>query len=233
MEEERLESLPIGLRCQKMERDFDHKNEKECFKCFYDLHLSAATCICSPEKFACPRHANTICSCEISNKFILVRYSIGELQQLVKALEGDLDALRVWSSNDYIKDHVNDNKKCSELPVEKNDPDLQNQKLSKEEGFSVCFPAVDISLGNNDLKENYDAMCTEQQSSPPEAAQPPNYFRDSASRGGMTCSVSCHDICVEVLTVGRPVSGKLWCTKNVIFPKGNWHFTCVHIQTQS
>ncbi|CAM8927154.1 unnamed protein product [Rhodiola kirilowii] len=154
MEEERLESLPIGLRCQKMERDFDLNNEKECFQCFYDLHLSAASCICSPEKFACPRHANSICSCEIANKFILVRYSIDELQKLVEALEGNLDALRVWTSKGYVKDLVSDTEQCGFEAVENDERDLHKAKRCKQEDVSVCF--YTNSSGNNDhghLKE--------------------------------------------------------------------------------
>ncbi|KAL9685685.1 hypothetical protein QQ045_023136 [Rhodiola kirilowii] len=154
MEEERLESLPISLRCQKMERDFDLNNEKECFQCFYDLHLSAASCICSPEKFACPRHANSICSCEIANKFILVRYSFDELQKLVEALEGNLDALRVWTSKGYVKDLVSDTEQCGFEAVENDEPDLHKAKRCKQEDVSVCF--YTNSSGNNDhghLKE--------------------------------------------------------------------------------
>lgn len=207
MEDERLDGLPIGLRRKKMERDSDLKNEKECFQCYYDLHLSAASCICSPEKFACPRHANQICSCEITKKFILVRYSLDELQQLVKALEGNLDALRVWILKDFIKDHVNDDGSFSELAVENNDPDVQILKGCKEEGVSGCLSEVDNSSGNKDLKKNCSAICSE---------QPPSYLRNSPP-----CSVSCRDGCAEVLTLGQPVSGKLWCSKNAIFPKGN------------
>lgn len=35
----------------KMEEHFDLKVERECFSCFYDLHLSAACCKCSVDQF--------------------------------------------------------------------------------------------------------------------------------------------------------------------------------------
>ncbi|KAF3451197.1 hypothetical protein FNV43_RR07290 [Rhamnella rubrinervis] len=98
MEEERLDRLPICLKLQKMERDFDVNDERECFSCFYDLHLSASSCKCSPNRFACLKHENHFCSCEIDNRYVLLRYTIGELNILVEALEGGLEALKTWAS---------------------------------------------------------------------------------------------------------------------------------------
>ena len=95
MEEERLERLPTGMQLQKMERDFDLKYERECFSCFYDLHLSAASCECSPDQFACLKHASLICSCEPNRKFALLRHTMDDLKTLVEALEGSLDAIKV------------------------------------------------------------------------------------------------------------------------------------------
>lgn len=98
MEEERLDRLPICLKLQKMETDFDLKDERECFSCFYDLHLSAVSCKCSPDKFSCLKHVNLLCSCEVENRCVLYRHTINELNTLVEALEGDLEALKVWTS---------------------------------------------------------------------------------------------------------------------------------------
>lgn len=98
MEEERLDRLPICLKLQKMETDFDLKDERECFSCFYDLHLSAVSCKCSPDKFSCLKHVNLLCSCEVDNRCVLYRHAINELNMLVEALEGDLEALKVWTS---------------------------------------------------------------------------------------------------------------------------------------
>lgn len=103
MEEERLDRLPIRLKLQKMETDYDLKDERECFSCFYDLHLSAVSCKCSPDRFSCLKHVNLLCSCEIDNKCVLYRYPINELNMLIEALEGELEALEVWKS---AEDHL-------------------------------------------------------------------------------------------------------------------------------
>ncbi|XP_042487225.1 lysine-specific demethylase JMJ18-like isoform X2 [Macadamia integrifolia] len=100
MEHERRDSLPIFLRSRKMNRDFDSTHDRECFSCFYDLHLSAASCKCSPDCFACLKHANLLCSCEIGQRFILFRYDLDELDTLVEALEGELNAVSQWALND-------------------------------------------------------------------------------------------------------------------------------------
>ncbi|KAK1369157.1 hypothetical protein POM88_035249 [Heracleum sosnowskyi] len=46
LEKKRIEHLPLHLKPQKME-DFDLTKERECFSCFYDLHMSVACCKCS------------------------------------------------------------------------------------------------------------------------------------------------------------------------------------------
>nr|POE84862.1 putative lysine-specific demethylase jmj14 [Quercus suber] len=98
MEEERIDGLPRHLKLQKMERDFDLEKERECLSCFYDLHLSAAGCKCSPDQFSCLKHANHFCSCEVDDRFVLIRYTMNELNTLVAALEGGVDSIKVWVS---------------------------------------------------------------------------------------------------------------------------------------
>ncbi|KAJ8549287.1 hypothetical protein K7X08_032994 [Anisodus acutangulus] len=100
MEEERLERLLPLVQLQNMDKDFVLKNEQECLSCGYDLHLSAVGCKCSPGQFSCLKHANLMCSCEPENKTVLVRYNMDELNTLVQALEGRLDAIELWSSKD-------------------------------------------------------------------------------------------------------------------------------------
>ncbi|KAG8385165.1 hypothetical protein BUALT_Bualt03G0013400 [Buddleja alternifolia] len=100
LEEKRIEHLPRVTCFKKMGEDFD-KKERECFSCFYDLHLSAASCNCSPDKFACLKHTNLICSCDQDSRYILLRYTVVELNTLVKALEESIDALQLWVSNDH------------------------------------------------------------------------------------------------------------------------------------
>lgn len=100
LEEKRIGNLSEVTCFQKMEKDFDLKVERECFSCFYDLHLSAACCSCSLDQFACLKHANLICSCEPHNRTVLLRYTMEELSMLVKALEESMDAIELWVSKE-------------------------------------------------------------------------------------------------------------------------------------
>ncbi|KAK3030867.1 hypothetical protein RJ639_037324, partial [Escallonia herrerae] len=100
IEAQRIEHLSDTLLLQKMERDFDLTNERECFSCFYDLHMSAACCKCSSDRFACLKHAKLLCSCQPPHKSVIVRYTKNELNTLVEALHGKLDALEAWVSED-------------------------------------------------------------------------------------------------------------------------------------
>ncbi|KAI4303642.1 hypothetical protein MLD38_039247 [Melastoma candidum] len=93
LEEERLNRLPSYLKLQKMETELDLEDERECFSCFYDLHLSAVNCKCSPKRFACLKHANYSCSCGGDEKVVLMRHTMPELKMLVDALEGRVSAL--------------------------------------------------------------------------------------------------------------------------------------------
>ena len=100
MEEKRLGDLgrDSSLSLVKMEKDFDSNSERECFSCFYDLHLSASGCKCSPEEYACLRHSDDLCSCDVKDRFVLVRYTVDELRSLVRGLEGEMDDLKIWVS---------------------------------------------------------------------------------------------------------------------------------------
>ncbi|KAF9673117.1 hypothetical protein SADUNF_Sadunf11G0115300 [Salix dunnii] len=87
MERDRIKCLPTNLRVQKMERDFDLQNERECFSCFYDLHLSAAS----------------------YHRYVLLRYTMDELNIMVDGLEGESYALKEWASEEHILVSVGDN----------------------------------------------------------------------------------------------------------------------------
>ncbi|PQQ08003.1 hypothetical protein Pyn_26742 [Prunus yedoensis var. nudiflora] len=89
-----------------MERDFDLNNGRECFSCFYDLHLSAARCKCSTDRFSCLKHAKLFCSCAINHRYVLQRHTINELNMLVEALEGRSEAVEVWASEDTTDTHT-------------------------------------------------------------------------------------------------------------------------------
>ncbi|XP_027094941.1 putative lysine-specific demethylase JMJ16 isoform X1 [Coffea arabica] len=91
----RREYLCRGLQLQKMEDDFD-SDKRDCSTCLYDLHFSAIGCSCSPGRYACLLHAKNLCPCHWTARYLLYRYEISELNLLVQALEGRLDAIYHW-----------------------------------------------------------------------------------------------------------------------------------------
>ncbi|KAI4299978.1 hypothetical protein L6164_033398 [Bauhinia variegata] len=96
MEEERLNRLPQHIKLLKMERSFDKETDRECFSCSYDLHLSATGCECSHNRYSCLRHSKLFCSCGMDKRFVLLRYTLDELNLLVEALEGEAEAIKAW-----------------------------------------------------------------------------------------------------------------------------------------
>ncbi|GAB2287452.1 hypothetical protein Dimus_021830 [Dionaea muscipula] len=100
MEHARREFICKSSKVLKMAFDFDATTERECSICSYDLHLSAAGCYCSPDRFACLSHARQLCPCTWSDKFFLFRYDITELNILLEAVEGKLSAVYRWARLD-------------------------------------------------------------------------------------------------------------------------------------
>lgn len=94
------EYLCISLKSLKMDKTFDATCKRECSICLRDLHLSAVACSCSEEKFACLDHAKQLCTCPWSNKILLYRYGISELNVLYQALDGKLSAVFKWGKED-------------------------------------------------------------------------------------------------------------------------------------
>lgn len=93
----RREYLCNSSQIQDMKTDFDSTTKRECSICLYDLHLSAAGCPCSPDRYSCLHHAKQLCSCAWSDRFFLFRYKISELNVLVEALEGKSSAVDKWA----------------------------------------------------------------------------------------------------------------------------------------
>ena len=112
MEKERLECLPTHLKKLRMDSEFDLFEERECFSCFYDLHLSAVGCKCSPDSYSCLKHSHLFCSCEMDESFVLFRYTTNELSTLVEALEGEAHAIEVWANRNTGLVSVNAEDAC-------------------------------------------------------------------------------------------------------------------------
>jgi hypothetical protein len=158
MEKERTDSLPSALKLQKMERDFDLRKERECLFCFYDLHLSAAGCQCSPDQFSCLKHANQFCSCEIDNRFVLLRYTMNELNTLVEALEGGVDAIKVWTSDDSGLVSAND--KVFRVAKLDDESDTYGTK-SPDQRESPCYLETEEKLNMNVPCTSYSHVSSE------------------------------------------------------------------------
>lgn len=82
-------------QCRKIDAEFDSA-DRECAFCYYDLHLSACGCPCSPDKYTCLIHSKQLCSCDWSKRFFLFRYDVNELNILADALGGKLSAIHRW-----------------------------------------------------------------------------------------------------------------------------------------
>ncbi|KAD3068867.1 hypothetical protein R6Q59_017139 [Mikania micrantha] len=104
MELKRIENLETGFQFQKMEKDFDTTNDKECFLCFYDLHMSAVGCKCDCDRFSCLKHANRLCSCDSDQRTVYMRFTFDELTMMVDSLEGKIDAIEIWASRNLELD---------------------------------------------------------------------------------------------------------------------------------
>ncbi|CAH8343469.1 unnamed protein product [Eruca vesicaria subsp. sativa] len=153
MEEGRINALGSGFCLIKMEKDFDSKCERECSKCSYDLHLTAAGCNkCSPGDYACTKHASELCSCGGKGRFILLRYTIDELSSLVRALEGEVEDLKNWASK-VIEDYSKTQKREPhgfDLNVEfQVDDEFNNTSDTRTDGSMKSFVAdvKPINLG--------------------------------------------------------------------------------------
>eukprot|EP00027_Filamoeba_sp_ATCC50430_P002798 CAMPEP_0168545640 /NCGR_PEP_ID=MMETSP0413-20121227/3067_1 /TAXON_ID=136452 /ORGANISM="Filamoeba nolandi, Strain NC-AS-23-1" /LENGTH=899 /DNA_ID=CAMNT_0008575753 /DNA_START=158 /DNA_END=2857 /DNA_ORIENTATION=- len=58
----------------------------ECSICKYDCYLSAVVCPCKPQKIACLRHWQKLCSCDHKRKVLLYRYKIADIDNLLVRL---------------------------------------------------------------------------------------------------------------------------------------------------
>ncbi|CAN1246953.1 Putative lysine-specific demethylase JMJ16 [Linum grandiflorum] len=119
-ERTRRELLCNTSQIRKMDSNFDAATERECAICLFDLHLSAAGCSCSPDRYTCLNHAEQLCSCAGGSRYFLFRYEISDLDVLVEAVEGKLSAVYRWAKSDLglaLTSHVA-GKKIQEGPMD-------------------------------------------------------------------------------------------------------------------
>ncbi|KAJ0235972.1 putative lysine-specific demethylase JMJ16 [Hirschfeldia incana] len=130
MERTRRDFLSSSSLALKMHSNFDATNERECCICFFDLHLSAAGCRCSPEKYSCLTHVKQLCSCPWVTKYYLFRYDMDELNVLLEAVEGKLSSVYRWARQDLglaLSEHLSGSK------MEMDDEEIVNRDQSSQE----------------------------------------------------------------------------------------------------
>ncbi|XP_042396116.1 lysine-specific demethylase JMJ703-like [Zingiber officinale] len=144
MERRRREYL-CSSRSQKMDTNFNAEGTRECFMCHYDLHLSAAFCLCSPDRFACLFHAKNLCSCSWSMKRFLFLYEISELNVLLDALRGKSSAIHRWGVFDMklsVSSLVSEMKKQKLIIM----TDEEGRGKDHEEAHSTLQPSSTRSI---------------------------------------------------------------------------------------
>nr|QEG03034.1 putative lysine-specific demethylase JMJ16 isoform X1 [Cymbidium ensifolium]QEG03035.1 putative lysine-specific demethylase JMJ16 isoform X2 [Cymbidium ensifolium]QEG03037.1 putative lysine-specific demethylase JMJ16 isoform X3 [Cymbidium ensifolium]QEG03038.1 putative lysine-specific demethylase JMJ16 isoform X4 [Cymbidium ensifolium] len=138
LERTRREHLSSS-QISRMDSAFDTESERECVLCHYDLHLSAAGCPCSPDKFSCLIHAKHLCSCDWKTRFFLFRYEISELNTLCDAVGGKLSAVHKWGLQDLklsLSSYINKDKLCQSRF---SDPDCSDAKGNDKASMSLDF----------------------------------------------------------------------------------------------
>ncbi|KAK4751196.1 hypothetical protein SAY87_004678 [Trapa incisa] len=239
IEEERIDCLPDWLKLQPLGQEYDDsESERECFKCFYDLHLSAATCWCTPDRFACLKHAKFSCSCGDDDRFVLLRYSIKELNLLVEALEGGREAMKEWISRDLVspkkEEALSSGLMQSDFQQGKNQDTVMfcGSLLSKDKKPGIDVNSVELNEGKNGMpvsscqlfgvdlslhdhgsleQKSHNSLTTEDGS---------NSSEDKSSLTGMNCHIKRLIPCAEPIDFGSVTVGKRWSSKQTIFPRG-------------
>lgn len=148
-----------------MEEDFDLTKERECFSCFYDLHMSVACCKCSSDQFACLKHATLLCSCGKDDRFVLVRYTMDELNTLIEALEEKLVPLKAWASADLGLVGMNCEDSISGIShSKKNNGPVCSPKIEEnfeKDSANLCMSEIMINKHKKDIVgKTTDSMLT-------------------------------------------------------------------------
>ncbi|KAH0456461.1 hypothetical protein IEQ34_014368 [Dendrobium chrysotoxum] len=136
---------------RKMDSAFDAESERECVLCHYDLHLSAAGCSCSPDKFSCLIHAKHLCSCDWKTRFFLFRYEISELNTLSDAVGGKLSSVHKWGLQDLklsLSSYVNKEKSFQSR--------FSDQDCSEAKGNDKVSMSLDFSVSSKNTSSAQD-----------------------------------------------------------------------------
>ncbi|KAH0657471.1 hypothetical protein KY289_026219 [Solanum tuberosum] len=131
--------LFASLESRKMEDDFCATTKRECITCCCDLYLSAIGCKCSPHKYTCLLHAKQLCDCAWSERYLLIRYEIDELNIMVEDLDRKASAVDNRAKEKLglpVSDVSKDASKEVGMETLKHKPVIPNVKLC--ESISHC-----------------------------------------------------------------------------------------------
>lgn len=134
----RREYLTIASQVLEVTESFNAVTKRECSICLYDLHLSAAGCSCSADRYSCLNHAKQLCSCAWGDKFFLVRYEMGSLNLLLEALEGKLIAVYKWAKENLgLAVHSYKNNVLQSQPADSPQSSKGHQSVDTESPITV------------------------------------------------------------------------------------------------
>ncbi|GAA0147586.1 histone modifying enzyme [Lithospermum erythrorhizon] len=151
----RRKYICLPSKSKKMEENFYAFAKQECCICLYDLHLSAAGCPCSPNKYTCLRHAKQICSCPWQTRYFLFRYEISELNMLLEALEGNAEAISGWAKQKLGLTMLSSSQSKSTPSLA--GTSIVGSQLVKDPVSvpKICSPAPDTNPGELDTTAHY------------------------------------------------------------------------------
>ncbi|XP_015078213.1 putative lysine-specific demethylase JMJ16 isoform X1 [Solanum pennellii] len=145
--------LFASLESRKMEDDFCATTKQECVTCFCDLYLSAIGCKCSTHKYTCLLHAKQLCDCAWSERYLLIRYEIDELNIMVEDLDRKASAVHNRAEEKLglpVSDVSKDAIKEVGMETMKHKPVIPNVELSESTSHrSTSRQASDIQQYRN------------------------------------------------------------------------------------
>ncbi|XP_027365044.1 putative lysine-specific demethylase JMJ16 isoform X2 [Abrus precatorius] len=210
MERARREFFCSSSQSLKMESSFDATNERECNICFFDLHLSAAGCRCSPDRYACLDHAKHFCSCSWDSRFFLFRYDISELSILVEALEGKLSAIYRWAKSDLglaLSAYVSADKETILKELKLHSSNLSHSSRATVHKEMALHPSnkfiddsqlIDVPIENQANSVNSKDQSYFQQRKSTEATSSLSSIKELTLKSSKpTCEMATHKICVK------------------------------------
>ncbi|KAH0750659.1 hypothetical protein KY290_029891 [Solanum tuberosum] len=126
--------LFASLELRKMEDDFCATTKRECVTCFCDIYLSAIGCKCSPHKYTCLLHSKQLCDCAWSERYLLIRFEIDELNIMVEDLDQKVSAVHNREKEKLglpVSDVCKDASKDVGMETMKHKPVIPNVELSE------------------------------------------------------------------------------------------------------